>query len=109
MPSSPRERRWATLAQTAEYTHCSTRTVRQRIADGDWPAYKPRGSRTWLLDLDEIDRVIRWLGTESLAAKIRRVLAEDDEGPPPDFSDETIREVARLLPRPRRAGDGDAA
>ena len=40
-------RRWATVAEVARYTRLSTRTVYQRIADGDWPAYQPAGN-PWL-------------------------------------------------------------
>ena len=46
------------------------------------------------------------LGTESLAAKLNRVLAEETDLSLPDFTDDQIREVARLLPR-RQGGNHD--
>jgi excisionase family DNA binding protein len=101
--------RWATIAQVAAYTGFSTRTIRQRIADGDLIAHKPYGSRIWLIDLDDVDQMITGQGHESLAARIRRVLAENGDQIP-DPTDEQIALVARLLPRPpARPGDSDAA
>jgi excisionase family DNA binding protein len=86
--------RWATIDQVADYTGFSTRTIRQRIADGDVPAYKPHGSRIWLIDLADVDRMITEQGNESLAARIRRILAEHEL---PDPTDEQITLAVRQL------------
>jgi excisionase family DNA binding protein len=93
---------WLTVEQAAEYSGFSTRTIRQRVHDGDLAASVPRGSRVLRIDRADLDDMIA--GRESLAARIRRVL--DDHGEElPSLSDDQIRALARLLPRP----DDDAA
>ena len=99
---------WLTVAESAAYAKRSTRTIRQRIHDGDLPAYVPRGSRVLLIDRADLDEMIRHGDRESLAAQIRRVIAEHgEEWPEP--TDDQIREIARLLPRPAVTADHDAA
>lgn len=101
---------WLTVDQAAAYAKLSTRTIRQRIADGDLPAYMPRGSRLLRIDRADLDQMIRQGRRKSLAAQIRRVMAERGKDWP-EPTDEQIREIARLLPRPAsvKAGDHDAA
>jgi excisionase family DNA binding protein len=98
--------RWATIARAADYSSLAVRTIRQRIADGDLPAHKPRGSRIWLVDLNDVDDMIR---DRRLIDEVRRLLAT--EGPQRPLTDEQVRLVARLLPPPRdgKADDDDAA
>jgi excisionase family DNA binding protein len=100
---------WLTVAESAKYAKMSTRTIRQRIHDGDLAAYIPRGSRLLLVDRADLDAMIRHGGKETLAAQIRRVIAEHgDTFPEP--TDDQIREIARLLPRPAvTAADSGAA
>ncbi len=99
---------WLTPAEAARYAKQSTRTIRQRVHDGDLPAYTPRGSRLVLIDRADLDEMITSGGRESLAAQIRRVIAEHgEEWPEP--TDDQIREIARLLPRPAVTADHDAA
>lgn len=96
------------VRESAAYARMSTRTIRQRIHDGDLPAHTPRGSRLLLVDRADLDDMIRNGSREPLAARIRRIIAEEgDTFPEP--TDEQIRLIARLLPRPAvKAGD-DAA
>jgi excisionase family DNA binding protein len=54
----PQGRQWLTVPQAAEHTGFSIRTIRQRIADGDLPAYIPRGSRVLRIDLHDLDKMI---------------------------------------------------
>ncbi len=84
-------------------------SLSQRIHDGDLPAYMPRGSRLLRVDRADLDEMIQHGGRESLAAQIRRIIAErGDTFPEP--TDDQIREIARLLPRPAlTAGDSGAA
>jgi excisionase family DNA binding protein len=49
-------RRWVSLADAAEYTGLSQKTIRAHIAAGHLPAYRPRGSRVIRIDLRELDR-----------------------------------------------------
>lgn len=98
--------RWLTVPQAAAYSGFSTRTIRQRIKDGDLSAYIPRGSRLLLIDRADLDDMITRGDRESLAAQIRRIIAErGDTFPEP--TDEQIREIARLLPRPHMKADDD--
>jgi excisionase family DNA binding protein len=55
-------RRWASVAEAAHYAGMSTRTIRQRVADGDLPAYKPVGSRLVKIDLSDVDAMIEGRG-----------------------------------------------
>jgi hypothetical protein len=68
----------------------------------------PRGSRLLRIERADLDDMIA--GRDSLAARIRRVLADHGDQLP-DLTDEQIRALARLLPRPpaTSADDGDAA
>lgn len=90
------EHRWATIPQVAVYSTYATRTVRQRVKDGDLPAYKPHGSRVWLIDLNDVDKMIEQ-GHESLAARIRRVLGEHEL--PADLTDDQIVTAVRHVLR----------
>jgi excisionase family DNA binding protein len=47
-------RRFASLPETAEYLGVSTKTVRRRVADGTFTAYRC-GPRLTRLDLNEVD------------------------------------------------------
>ena len=99
--------RWLTVDQAAEYSGFSTRTIRQRVHDGDLPASIPRGSRLLRIDRGDLDDMMG--GREPLTARIRRVLDDHGDELPP-LTDDQVRALARLLPSPRvRAGDGDAA
>jgi excisionase family DNA binding protein len=53
-----RERRWAGVREAAAYAGFKERAIRQRIADGDLPAYKPAGSRVLRVDLNDVDDFI---------------------------------------------------
>jgi excisionase family DNA binding protein len=97
---------WVTVPQAAEYTGFSTRTIRQRIHDGDLAAYMPRGSNELRIDRADLDDMIRQGRRESLAAQIRRIIAERGDGWP-EPTDEQIREIARLLPRPAVSANAD--
>lgn len=101
---------WLTVDQAAAYSGFSTRTIRQRVYDGDLPAYMPRGSRLLRIDRADLDAMIEHGGRrEALADRIRQVLADHGDQLP-DLSDEQITVLARLLPRPAvTAGDHDAA
>jgi excisionase family DNA binding protein len=55
-------RRWASVAEAAKYSGYAIRTIRQRIADGDLPAYIARGSRVLRIDLDDVDDMIAGAG-----------------------------------------------
>ncbi len=99
---------WLTVAEAAAYAKRSPRTIRQRIHDGDLAAYVPRGSRVLLIDRADLDAMIRHGGKETLAAQIRRIITErGDTFPEP--TDDQIREIARLLPRPPARADADDA
>lgn len=88
---------WLTVEQAAEYSGFSTRTIRQRVHDGDLPASIPRGSRLLRIDRDDLDEMMA--GREPLAARIRAVLADHGDELP-DLSEEQVRALARLLPGP---------
>jgi excisionase family DNA binding protein len=105
MPAhAPIEPRWLTVEQAAAASGFTTRTIRDKIKDGDLIAYKPRGSRVLRIHPGDLDAMITG-GQESLAARIRRVLA-DHGGTIPDATDEQIRAAARLLPLPAPRGNG---
>jgi excisionase family DNA binding protein len=61
-------RRWASIAQAAEYAKLSQRTIHQRISDGILPAYVPKGSRLKRVDLDDVDAMIEGRGRIPSAA-----------------------------------------
>lgn len=50
-------RTFESLAQAAERTNLSTRTLRRRIADGSLPAYRV-GPRVLRVDPDDIDQLL---------------------------------------------------
>jgi excisionase family DNA binding protein len=51
-------RRWLTVQEAARYSGYSVRTIRKRIANGDLPAFRPRGSRVLRIDADDVDAMI---------------------------------------------------
>jgi excisionase family DNA binding protein len=61
LPKS-RGRRWASIAQTAEYLSRGERTVRQMIYDGRLKGY--RLGRTVFLDLNEVDNAMEPFGVD---------------------------------------------
>jgi hypothetical protein len=46
------------VPEAAEYSRFSTRAIRKKIADGDLPAYLPRGSRVLRIDIRDLDDMI---------------------------------------------------
>jgi excisionase family DNA binding protein len=48
-------RRWLSIREAAEYTGFSTRGIRQHIANGNLPAYLPRGSRVLRIDMRDLE------------------------------------------------------
>lgn len=74
-------RRLATITQAAEESGKSYETVRRHIGLGYFPAYRVKGQRAVLVDLNEVDAAY----AELPAAKVRRsygpaaiVLSADD-------------------------------
>jgi excisionase family DNA binding protein len=51
----PAPHSWLTVAQAAEYSGFAVRTIRKKIAEGDLPAYIPRGSRVLRIDLRDLE------------------------------------------------------
>lgn len=60
-------RRYATLADAADYLSCNERTIRRRIASGDIRAYR-MGSKIIRVDLNELDASLRPIPTAGGAA-----------------------------------------
>lgn len=60
-PSAATQRRYAKLADAAEYLGVTTRTVRQMIADGRLTGYRC-GRRLVRVDLNEIDAAMQPFG-----------------------------------------------
>ena len=89
-----RHDRLADRTEAATYTKLSTRTIRQRIHDGDLPAYMPRGSNELRIDRADLDDMIRQGRRESLAAQIRRMIAEHGE----EFPEPTDEQIRRDRP-----------
>ncbi len=56
-----RRRRYAKLAEAAEYLGVTDRTIRQMIADGRITGYRS-GSRLVRVDLDEVDAAMHPFG-----------------------------------------------
>jgi hypothetical protein len=56
-----RPRRWGTFAHAAREQGVSERSVRNYLAKGYFPAYRMRGIKGVLLDLDEIEAAMRKL------------------------------------------------
>lgn len=112
---------WLTVQGSAEYSGYSVRTIRQKIRDGELPAYRPRGGRALRIDRADLDTMITGTATApnededpevaALVAGIQAVL--DDHGDQlPDLTEEQVRLFARLMPPPRRSsggGEPDAA
>jgi excisionase family DNA binding protein len=94
----PLDQPWLTVEQAAAYSGFTIHGIRQKIRDGNLPAYKARGSRRVRIHADDLEGMIT-NGRESLAARIRRALA-DHADEMPDLTDEQIRLAARLLPEP---------
>lgn len=55
-------RRFASIADAAEYAACSGKTIRRRIADGTLPAYR-LGKRALRVDLNELDDALQQIPT----------------------------------------------
>lgn len=55
---SARVRRWATIGETADYMHLSTRSIREMIKDGRLRGYEA-GPRVVRLDLNEVDAALK--------------------------------------------------
>lgn len=60
-PKSATRRRYAKLAEAAEYLGVTDRTIRQMIADGRLIGYRS-GKRLVRVDLDEIDAAMQPFG-----------------------------------------------
>jgi excisionase family DNA binding protein len=58
-PVAPPPPRWVTRAQLAERVHKSTRTIDTWIATGRIKAYRLPGGRSLVIDLNEVDALIR--------------------------------------------------
>jgi excisionase family DNA binding protein len=58
---------WGTINEVAQYLHCTTRTVRRLIANGDLPAYR-LGDRMIRLDMRDVDGLLRRVPTQGGAA-----------------------------------------
>jgi len=54
-------RRWASIAQTADYLGLSDKTIRNWIAAGTIRAYRA-GSKVIRIDLDELDAMLKPVG-----------------------------------------------
>lgn len=66
-PAAPKPpRRWADLDTAAAYFHCSTKTIRRRIADGSLTGYR-FGARALRVDLDDLDALARPIPTATAA------------------------------------------
>jgi excisionase family DNA binding protein len=50
------------VPQAAEYSGFAARTIRKKIADGDLPAYIPRGSRVLRIDIRDLDDMMTGQG-----------------------------------------------
>jgi excisionase family DNA binding protein len=51
-------RRYASVADAAEYLGVTDRTIRQMIADGRLTGFRGLGSRVLRVDLNQVDRVM---------------------------------------------------
>jgi excisionase family DNA binding protein len=60
MPTQKPARRYASMANAAEYADCNERTLRRHIATGDITGY--RLGRVYRIDLNELDA---WLTSNS--------------------------------------------
>lgn len=64
-PASPATRR-ASITDAAAYVPCSTKTIRRKIAAGELRAV--RFGRKILVDLDEVDQLLKPIPTAGTAA-----------------------------------------
>lgn len=53
-----RHSEWLTQKQAADEAKCSERTVRNWIATGRLPAYRPKGSRLIRISRDDLDALM---------------------------------------------------
>jgi excisionase family DNA binding protein len=60
-PDKADRRRYARLAEAAEYLGCTDRTIRQMIADGRIRGYRS-GTRLVRVDLNEVDAAMKPFG-----------------------------------------------
>ena len=100
---------WLSTAEAAAVAKRTHWTVQRWIRQGRLPAEKV--GRDYHIDRADLDAFLRGElgppGGDPLAAHIRRVLADGGDFPEP--TDDQIRLIARLLPRPaRRRNDGAA-
>ena len=65
--SEPLARRLASINAAADYLHCSTDTIRRRIADGSLTGFRV-GKRLIRVDLNEVDALMRPIPTGGDAA-----------------------------------------
>lgn len=59
VPRANVRRAFATIEEAAEHLHCSTRSIRNYIARGLFPAYRIPGTRGIRIDLAEVDRSMK--------------------------------------------------
>jgi excisionase family DNA binding protein len=64
--STPPASRRVSIADAAAYVPCSTKTIRRRVASGELRAV--RFGRKLLVDLDEIDRLLKPVPTVGQAS-----------------------------------------
>lgn len=57
--TDPRRRRLVQLGKAAEHADYSTKTLRRWIAAGDLTGYRKPGGRHILVDLDELEELLR--------------------------------------------------
>jgi excisionase family DNA binding protein len=55
-------RLWLSVAEAADYSGFATRTIHKKIADGDLPAYIPRGSRVLRIDIRDLEDMMTGAG-----------------------------------------------
>jgi len=61
-PAAKRAPRHAKLVSASHYSGLCTKTLRRRIADGSLPGYRI-GSRTIMVDLDDVDALFQPIPT----------------------------------------------
>lgn len=61
-PALPKNRRWLTQIEAAEYLGVTDRTLRRMIAAGELPAYR-LGKRLLRLDARDLDAMLRPIPT----------------------------------------------
>ena len=50
---------WNTIKQAAQYLQRTPQTVWRWICNGTLPASRPRGSRSWLISREEIEKALQ--------------------------------------------------